>query len=135
MAKAGSSRRARRQRTGRAVGVVGLGIMGGAFARHLLAAGFAVTGFDLVAARRGELGARRGRAARSCAEVAHAARIIIASLPSPAAIEQAFFGKDGIIEGAAPGTVVIEASTMPIELKERCRKRLARAGIAMLDCP
>jgi 3-hydroxyisobutyrate dehydrogenase-like beta-hydroxyacid dehydrogenase len=67
--------------------------------------------------------------------VAHAARIIIASLPSPAAIEQAFFGKDGIIEGAAPGTVVIEASTMPIELKERCRKRLARAGIAMLDCP
>ena len=115
--------------------MVGLGIMGGAFARHLLAAGFSVTGFDVAAARRRELAARRGRAARSCAEVAGAARIIITSLPSPAAIEQAFFGKNGIIAGAAPGTVVIEASTMPIELKERCRRRLARAGIALLDCP
>lgn len=109
--------------------------MGGAFARHLLAAGFSVTGFDVAAARRREFAARRGRVARSCADVASAARIIITSLPSPAAIEKAFFGKDGIIEGAAPGTVVIEASTMPIELKERCRKRLARARIAMLDCP
>lgn len=117
------------------VGVVGLGIMGGAFARHLLAAGFSVTGFDVAAARRRELAKRRGRAARSCAEVAGAACIIITSLPSPAAIEQAFFGKNGIITGAAPGTVVIEASTMPIELKERCRRRLARAGIALLDCP
>jgi 3-hydroxyisobutyrate dehydrogenase-like beta-hydroxyacid dehydrogenase len=114
---------------------VGLGIMGGAFARHLLAAGFSVVGFDVVAARRRELGARRGRTARSCAEVAGAARIIITSLPSPAAIEQAFFGKNGIVEGAKPGTVIIEASTMPIELKQRCRKRLARVGIAMLDCP
>jgi 3-hydroxyisobutyrate dehydrogenase-like beta-hydroxyacid dehydrogenase len=109
--------------------------MGGAFARHLLAAGFSVTGFDVAAARRRELAKRRGRAARSCAEVAGAACIIITSLPSPAAIEQAFFGKNGIITGAAPGTVVIEASTMPIELKERCRRRLARAGIALLDCP
>jgi len=109
--------------------------MGGAFARHLLAAGFSVTGFDVAAARRRELAKRRGHAARSCAEVAGGARIIVTSLPSPAAIEQAFFGKEGIIEGAAPGTVVIEASTMPIELKERCRKRLARAAIAMLDCP
>lgn len=109
--------------------------MGGAFARHLLAAGFSVTGFDVAAARRRELAARRGRVARSCAEVAGAVRIIITSLPSPAAIERAYFGKDGIIEGAAPGTVIIEASTMPIELKERCRKRLARAGITMLDCP
>ncbi len=109
--------------------------MGGAFARHLLAAGFSVSGFDVAAARRRELAARRGRVARSCAEVAGAVRIIITSLPSPAAIERAYFGKDGIIEGAAPGTVIIEASTMPIELKERCRKRLARAGITMLDCP
>jgi 3-hydroxyisobutyrate dehydrogenase-like beta-hydroxyacid dehydrogenase len=109
--------------------------MGGAFARHLLAAGHRVTGYDIAGARRRELARRGGHAARSCAEVASAARIIITSLPSPAAIEQAFFGKDGVMTGAAPDTVVIEASTMPIELKERCRKRLARAGIAMLDCP
>jgi L-threonate 2-dehydrogenase len=125
----------RRGRAAVPVGVVGLGIMGGAFARHLLAAGHLVTGYDIAAARRRELAGRRGRAARSCADVAKAARIIITSLPSPAAMEEAFFGEDGIMAGAARGTVVIEASTMPIELKERCRKRLARAGIELLDCP
>ncbi len=128
-------RSARRRQSGVPVGVVGLGIMGGAFARHLLVAGHPVTGYDVAAPRRREHEARRGRAVRSCAEVAKAARIIISSLPSPAAIEQAFFGKDGITAGAARGTIVIEASTMPIELKERCRKRFARAGIEMLDCP
>lgn len=109
--------------------------MGGAFARHLLAAGHRVTGYDIAVARRRELAARGGRAARSCADVARGARIIITSLPSPGALEQAFFGKDGIMVGAARGTIVVEASTMPIELKERCRKRFARGGVEMLDCP
>ena len=134
MVRKGQSRR-RRRRTGTAVGVVGLGIMGGAFARHLLGAGHRVTGYDIAAIRRREFANRGGHAARSCAEVAKATRVIITSLPSPGAMEQAFFGRDGIMAGAARGTVVIEASTMPIELKERCRKRLSRAGIAMLDCP
>ncbi len=109
--------------------------MGGAFARHLLAAGHAVTGYDIAGARRRELTARGGQPARSCAAVAREARIIISSLPSRAAMEEAFFGKEGVVSGAARGTVLIEASTMPIELKERCRKRLARAGVVMLDCP
>ncbi|MDH3287125.1 MAG: NAD(P)-dependent oxidoreductase [Betaproteobacteria bacterium] len=129
------SRRRRQRKSGTPVGVVGLGIMGGAFARHLLAAGHPVTGYDVAAARRRELAGRGGRAARSCADVAKSTRIIITSLPSPAAMAEAFFGKEGIVAGAARGTVVIEASTMPIELKERCRKRFARAGIEMLDCP
>ena len=109
--------------------------MGGAFARHLLAAGHSVTGYDVAVARRREFAGRGGRAARSCADVAKSVRVIITSLPSPAAMAEAFFGKDGIAAGAARGTVVIEASTMPIELKERCRRRFARAGIEMLDCP
>ncbi len=134
MATKGQSR-GRRRRTGTPVGVVGLGIMGGAFARHLLAGGHPVIGYDIAAARRRELAGRGGRPARSCAEVARAARIIISSLPSRAAMEQAFFGKDGVLAGAVRGTVVIEASTMPIELKERCRRRFARAGVEMLDCP
>lgn len=115
--------------------MVGLGIMGGAFAHHLLAAGHRVVGYDIVGGRRRELERRGGRAAHSCADVARAARVIISSLPSRAAMEQAFFGKDGVLAGAARGTVVIEASTMPIELKERCRRRFAGAGVEMLDCP
>ncbi len=109
--------------------------MGGAFAKHLLAAGHPVLGYDVLPARRKELIRLGGRAASSCAEVAARTKIIITSLPSPSAVEQAFFGKDGIAAGARPGTIVIEASTMPLELKEQCRKRLALRRVQLLDCP
>ena len=130
----------RKQRAARrwrkvAVGQIGLGIMGGAFARHLLAAGHDVVGYDVLPARRRELARLGGRPASSCAEVAAQAKIVITSLPSPAAMEEAFFGRQGIAAGARPGTIVIEASTMTLELKERLRRRLSRQGIHLLDCP
>lgn len=127
-----------KKRAGRSrgtVGQIGLGIMGGAFARHLLDAGFKVVGFDVSAAARRAVTRLGGRAAQSCAEVAAGARIIITSLPSPAAMEEAYFGKEGIAAGARPGTIVIEASTMTLELKEGLRRRLARRGVHLLDCP
>ncbi|MBI4203604.1 MAG: NAD(P)-dependent oxidoreductase [Betaproteobacteria bacterium] len=117
------------------VGQVGLGIMGGAFAKHLLAAGFGVLGYDVSPAALKALVKAGGEAARSCADAAARTRIIITSLPSPAAMEEAFFGKDGIAAGARAGTIVIEASTMTLELKERFRRRLARRGVLLLDCP
>ena len=50
-------------------------------------------------------------------------------------MEDAYFGKDGIASGARPGTIVIEASTMTLELKESLRRRLARRRVTLLDCP
>ncbi len=117
------------------VGQIGLGIMGGAFARRLLAAGYDVVGFDVAPAAVTAFVKEGGRSARSCAEVAGRAGIVITSLPSPAAMEEAYLGKQGIAAGARPGTVVIEASTMTLELKERLRRALARRRIPMLDCP
>ena len=117
------------------VGQIGLGIMGGAFAKHLLAAGFEVIGYDIAPAAQKRLVAAGGEAAGSCAEVAERARIIITSLPSPAAMEEAFFGKSGLAASARRGTVVIEASTMTLELKQRIERRLARRGVEVLDCP
>jgi 3-hydroxyisobutyrate dehydrogenase-like beta-hydroxyacid dehydrogenase len=117
------------------VGQIGLGIMGGSFARHLLAAGYNVIGYDVAPAAIRALTRAGGMAARSCAEVAARARILITSLPSPAAMEDAYFGKRGIADGARPGTIVIEASTMTLELKESLRRRLARKRVILLDCP
>jgi 3-hydroxyisobutyrate dehydrogenase-like beta-hydroxyacid dehydrogenase len=125
----------RTRRSKGTVGQIGLGIMGGAFARHLLAAGFSVVGFDVAPAAVRAFTRLGGRAARSCAEVAARTRILITSLPSPAAMEEAYFGKQGIAEGARPGTIVIEASTMTLELKESLRRRLARRRVVLLDCP
>jgi 3-hydroxyisobutyrate dehydrogenase-like beta-hydroxyacid dehydrogenase len=119
----------------RTVGQIGLGIMGGAFARHLLAAGFNVIGYDIVPAAMRAFTRAGGRTARSCAEVAARTRVLITSLPSPAAMEEAYFGKEGIAAGARPGTIVIEASTMTLDLKESLRRRLARRRVILLDCP
>ncbi len=117
------------------VGQVGLGIMGGAFAKHLLAAKFGVIGFDPDKKARTALTARGGDCATSGADVARHCIIIITSLPSIKAMEAAFFGKDGIVAGAHKGAIVIEASTMPIEVKQDIRERCAKLGVTVLDCP
>ena len=117
------------------VGQIGLGIMGGAFARHLLRAGYSVVGYDPAPAAVRAFVKAGGRAAGSCAEVAASARIVVTSLPSPAAMEAAFLGPDGIAAGARPGTIVIEASTMTLDLKERLRRSLVRRRVHLLDCP
>lgn len=117
------------------VGQVGLGIMGGAFAKHLLKAGFTVIGYDVASAAVRRFVKAGGEPAGSPAGVAARAPVVITSLPSPAAMEDAYFGKQGIAAGARPGTVVVEASTMTLELKERLRRGLARGKVQMLDCP
>jgi putative dehydrogenase len=117
------------------VGIVGLGIMGGAFAKHLTAARFKVLGYDPIAGKRTALRKLGGMSAASPAAVAAGARIVITSLPSLAAFEAALFGVNGIASGARRGTIVIEASTLPLAIKERARKRFAKTGVIMLDCP
>jgi 3-hydroxyisobutyrate dehydrogenase-like beta-hydroxyacid dehydrogenase len=114
---------------------VGLGIMGGAFAKHLAAAGFDIRGFDIDPQRCAELKTLGGRAEPSVAAVARAAPVIITSLATLPAVEAAFFGKDGIVRGAAAGTIVIEASTLPLETKLELRDRCAANDITVLDCP
>jgi 3-hydroxyisobutyrate dehydrogenase-like beta-hydroxyacid dehydrogenase len=113
------------------VGIVGLGIMGGAMAEALLAAGYAVTGYDPAAAAARRLKRAGGQPLRSAAEVAERARIVITSLPSSGAL-------DAVAEEISRvrrGGLVVETSTLPIADKERARKRMARAGWGTLDCP
>lgn len=109
--------------------------MGGAFARHLLSDGFRVTGFDIDAKRRSALKKLGGTPAATAAAVAGACPVLVTSLPSIAAVNAAFFGKDGIAAGARPGSVVIETSTLPLAVKHDIRERCAARGIAVLDCP
>lgn len=109
--------------------------MGGAFAGHLLAAGFTVTGYDLDTRRRDELKRKGGKPAASIAAVAGKHSVLITSLPSVKACEAVFFGKGGIADSAKRGTVVIETSTMPLEVKFGLRDRCAKQGIIVLDCP
>ena len=114
------------------VGVIGLGIMGGAFARNLVTAGWRVVGYDPNPARRRE--ARRAGVdlANNAAEVASAVPIILTSLPKPRALTET------VQEIATPrlrSKVVVEMSTFAISDKEKAARALHRAGHVMIDCP
>jgi 3-hydroxyisobutyrate dehydrogenase-like beta-hydroxyacid dehydrogenase len=114
------------------VGVIGLGIMGGSFARNLRKSGWRVVGFDIDAARRRELGRAGVEIAEGAAEVAAAAPFIITSLPKPEAL--AVSAKTIAADGLTP-RIVAECSTFTIEDKERAEKTLRAARHVMLDCP
>ncbi|MGO8919491.1 MAG: NAD(P)-dependent oxidoreductase [Stellaceae bacterium] len=113
-------------------GIIGVGIMGSAIARNVIAAGLPVIGFDIAPQRQSELAAMGGEAAPSAAAVAAGADIILTSLPSIVALDET---AAAIRANAAKGTVVAELSTLPIAVKERHRAALAEAGITLLDCP
>jgi len=119
------------------IGIVGLGIMGGAMAEALLAAGYKVVGYDVLAEPRRRLKKAGGKPLRSITAVTGNADILILSLPSTAALRDAV---DEIVAAArrprtASRSVVIETSTLPIADKEQAMRRLKRAGHALLDCP
>lgn len=116
----------------RIVGIVGLGIMGGAFARNLVAAGWKVIGCDIDAHRVEEARAAGVEIAHSAAAVAETAGDIITSLPTPrAALDTAH-----VIAGAsAQGRVVIETSTLSLDDKLEFQRILSEAGHIALDCP
>ncbi len=116
-------------------GVIGLGIMGGAFARHLIAAGVRTSGHDLLPAKLDAFSAHGGRACSSARDVAAVADIVITSLPHSSALESALFGEEGLVTAGRSGLLVVETSTLSLEDKERVRGRLAGAGIGMLDAP
>jgi 3-hydroxyisobutyrate dehydrogenase-like beta-hydroxyacid dehydrogenase len=115
------------------VGIVGIGIMGSAIARNLLAAGMAVVGFDTAAERRDALATMGGVAVDSAAAVAGDADVVLASLPSAAALDETVAAI--LAKPPRRRIVLAELSTLPIEVKLTGRDALAAAGIAMLDCP
>ncbi len=115
-----------------AVGIVGLGIMGGAIARNLAAAGWQVHGFDTDPTRCEELAKLGVAVAKDTAAVAHAARTIILSLPTPSAVHAT---AQAIAAAGPAGRVVIECSTLALEDKNAVHVVLGDAGHTALDCP
>jgi L-threonate 2-dehydrogenase len=116
-------------------GVIGLGIMGGAFARHLTAAGVRTSGHDLRSANSDAFRAHGGEPCSSAREVAAVADIVITSLPHSGALEDVLFGERGLVAAGRADLLVVETSTLSLEDKERVRGRLASSGIGMLDAP
>ena len=114
------------------VGIVGLGIMGGAFAKNLVAAGFHVVGFDIDPAARRAARKSGVELADSAVAVARAAPVIITSLPNPAALHATVAE---IVAAKLPKRTIIEASTFTLADKLAAEEALTGAGHIALDCP
>jgi len=114
------------------VGVIGLGIMGGAFAKNLVEAGWRVIGYDISAAKRREAKRAGVELVNDAAAVAAAAPIILTSLPKPQALADTV---RKIAAAKLKGKVVAEMSTFTISDKEKAERLLRKAGHIMIDCP
>jgi len=114
------------------VGIIGLGIMGSSIARHIAQAGYGVVGYDVRPARGRELKAAGGVVTASASDVARQSRILITSLPSSEALAQTV---EALTQIKPTPSIVVETSTLPIEVKQRARARLRKKRIELLDCP
>lgn len=117
------------------VGVVGLGIMGSSYGRHVIEAGFSACGYDIAEGARARFAAAGGASAASAHEVAQRSDVTIVSLASLEALEAAMFGEAGIVAGVRPGSIVLETSTFDLDAKERVRAALQARGAHVLDVP
>lgn len=117
------------------VGFIGLGIMGLPMAKNILKAGHELTAFNRSERPRAEAAAAGARLAGSPAEAAQGAEVVITMVTDSPDVEAVCTGPKGVIEGARPGTVVVDMSTISPEVTRRVGARLAERGVHMLDAP
>jgi 3-hydroxyisobutyrate dehydrogenase-like beta-hydroxyacid dehydrogenase len=117
---------------GGTVGIVGLGIMGGAIARNLVERGWRVVGSDLDPERRAELAAAGVEIADGAAAVAQAAPVVLTSLPSPAAATAVAIE---IASSGADPRIIVETSTLALADKLTFREIVEGGRHIALDCP
>ena len=114
------------------IGIIGLGIMGGAFGANLVKAGMQVAGYDISAHAAAQLNAAGGKALASMKEVLDSTPITITSLPTVAAFNAVFAEMVPLLK---PGHIVIDTCTMPLEVKQAAYEKLQAIGAHLLDCP
>ncbi|WP_088342718.1 MULTISPECIES: NAD(P)-dependent oxidoreductase [Rhodomicrobium] len=114
------------------VGIIGLGIMGGAISRNLAERGWTVIGYDIDRAKCDALASAGIQIADSPADAARRAPVIMTSLPSPRAVLAV---AEDIAGSGAPPRIVVELSTLSLADKLSFAATLEAAGHTPLDCP
>lgn len=117
------------------IGFIGLGIMGKPMAKNLIKSGFSVVVHNRSRAKVDELVKDGAVGASSPKEVASGVDVIITMLPNSPDVELVALGPGGIKEGAKPGQLFIDMSTINPIVSQRIAKELSAAGVAMVDAP
>lgn len=117
------------------LGAVGLGRMGGAIARRLLAAGYRVAVRDVSPALREPFQAAGASWQGSAAEVAAASDVVLLSLPGPAEVDEVMLGHAGVLAAAKPGALIVQTSTIGPAQSRSLALECARLNVDFLDAP
>jgi 3-hydroxyisobutyrate dehydrogenase len=117
------------------IAFIGLGNMGAPMAANLIAAGFDLTVFDLVARALDEAEAQGATRAASAAAATAAAGIVISMLPAGKHVADLYLGSGGVLEAAGADTLLIDCSTIDAETARLVAGEAGERGLAMLDAP
>jgi len=117
------------------IAFIGLGIMGGPMAGHLVDAGHDVIGHNLSRAAVDALVARGGRAATSTADAVREADVVITMVPDSPDVDALVSGEDGVYANARPGALHIDCSTIRPDVARRVAEAGAERGIRVVDAP
>ena len=116
-------------------GFIGLGIMGRPMAKNLIKAGHELTVFDFNKEAVADLVSCGAAAAESNKDLASKVDVVITMVPNSPQVRAAVLGKDGVVEGAKEGLVLIDMSSIDPTESKKIGAELAEHGIEMLDCP
>jgi 2-hydroxy-3-oxopropionate reductase len=117
------------------IGFIGLGIMGKPMAKNLLKAGYSLTVYDLAPEAVKDVVKCGAIAGRSCKDVASKSDIVITMLPNSPEVKDAVLGKNGVLEGAKSGLILIDMSSIAPLASQGIAKACAEKGVVMLDAP
>jgi 2-hydroxy-3-oxopropionate reductase len=120
------------------VAFIGLGIMGGPMAGHLVNAGFDVVGYNRSQAKIDELVAAGGKGATSIADAVREADIVAVMVPDSPDVRQVLAGSDGtdgVFQNAKPGTLIIDFSSIRPDVTTELAAQAKEQGFRLLDAP
>ena len=117
------------------IGFIGLGAMGIHMARNLVKAGFALTVYDINPQPLKELVSLGAKEAKSSAEAAKGVEVVITMLPQDEQVKEVALGPRGVLEGAKPGTVFIDMSSIGPHTSKEVAAEAQKKGIKFLDAP
>ncbi|EHS58495.1 2-hydroxy-3-oxopropionate reductase [Paenibacillus sp. Aloe-11] len=117
------------------IGFIGLGIMGRPMSLNLMKADYELTVFDINQEAVAALVASGAYAAASPKEVAERSDIIFTMLPNSNHVKEVILGENGILKGAAVGSVIVDMSSISPVVSKELSVKAAEAGLHMLDAP
>ncbi|WP_034946733.1 2-hydroxy-3-oxopropionate reductase [Erwinia oleae] len=117
------------------IGFIGLGIMGKPMSKNLIKAGYSLVVRDHNPESVAELVSAGAIAADSAKAVAEQSDIIITMLPNSPQVKEVVLGENGVIDGAKPGTIVIDMSSIAPLASREIHAELAKKNVGLLDAP